>query len=141
MSVLITQLVPDSPSSMELMGEHNKSFTSFEKALDYLRQYPFGTVEHPDMDILAFLYLKDDGQPAFVDVEHKTVGVLRTEDFIDSILTVDELAAFSDPEIWDQSKFVYMDGTEMACRIDGLQWFANLRSDLSKASNPALPAF
>lgn len=127
-------------ASGEMMGEHNKAFSSFQEGLDYLRDHPFGTLEHPDMDMLAFMYIKNDGSIAFVDVEHQTYGkTLRNEKFTDSLLSDDDLKAFADPEIWDQSKFVYLDGTEMACRIDGIAWFDGLRADLSLSSSPGLP--
>ncbi|TLX16935.1 hypothetical protein [Rhizobium sp. MHM7A] len=131
-----------SVASGEMMGEHQKAFSCFQEALDYLRDHPFGTIEHPDMDMLAFIYIKNDGSFAFVDVKHRTYGKnLRTEKFIDSLLSDDDLKAFEDPKIWDQSKFVYLDGTEMACRIDGIAWFDDLRADLSLSSSPGLPRF
>jgi len=140
MSELILKAVEASAVPLEMMGEHNKAFSSFQEALAYLRAHPFGTIEHPDMDILAFLYIKNDGSFAFLDVEHQTYGKnLRNENVIDSLLSDDDLKAFEDPEIWDQSKFIYMDGTEMACRIDGIAWFDGLRADLSLSSSPSLP--
>lgn len=140
MTELIVRQLDAPVVSAEMMGEHNKSFSSFQEAIDYLRRHPFGTIEHPDMDMLAFLYMKNDESFAFVDVKHKSFGRLRTEEFIDSLLSDDELIAFHDPEIWDQSKFVYLDGTEMACRIDGIAWFDDLRSDLSLSNSPAIPS-
>jgi hypothetical protein len=130
-----------SAASGEMMGEHNKAFSSFKEGLDYLRDHPFGTLEHPDMDILAFLYIKNDGSFAFVAVERSANGpALRTEKFIDSLLSDDDLKGFEDPETWEQSKWVYMDGTEMACRIDGIAWFDSLRADLSLSTSPSLPS-
>jgi hypothetical protein len=124
-----------------MMGEHNKAFSSFQEGLDYLRDHPFGTLEHPDMDILAFMYIKNDGSFAFIDVQHKTRGTnLRTEKYCDSLLSDDDLKGFEDPDTWDQSKYVYMEGTEMACRIDGIAWFDDLRADLSLNGSPGLPS-
>lgn len=137
MTELILKPAP-STTSGEMMGEHNKAFSSFQEAIAYLRDHPFGTVEHPGMDILAFMYIKNDGSFAFVDVKHRTSG--GSEKFIDSLLSDDDLKVFADPKEWDQSKFVYMDGTEMACRIDGIAWFDTLRADLSLSSSPTLPS-
>jgi hypothetical protein len=135
-------LVPEgSVAPGEMMGEHNKTFSSFKEGLDYLRYHPFGTLEHPDMDILAFMYIKNDGSFAFVDVQHSAQGKgLRTEKFTDTLLSEEDLNVFKDPELWDQSKFVYIGGTEMACRIDGIAWFDDLRADLSITTAPALPS-
>lgn len=127
--------------SGEMAGEHQRTFTSFKEGLEYLRAHPFGTLEHPDMDTLAFLYVKNDGTFAFLDVDHRKLGkTLRSENFIDTVLSGDELSAFEDPEIWDQTKYVYLDGMEMACRIDGIAWFEELRADFSMNSSIALPA-
>ncbi len=140
MSELILNVAAPAPSG-DLMGEHNKTFPSFKEGLAYLRDHPFGTLEHPDMDILAFMYVKNDGNLAFVDVQHLGHGKsLRTEKYVDTLLSEDELNAFADPETWDQSKFVYLQGTEMACRIDGIAWFDDLRADLSLTSSIALPS-
>jgi hypothetical protein len=135
-------LVPEgSVAPGEMMGEHNKAFSSFKEGLDYLRDHPFGTLEHPDMDVLAFMYIKNDGSFAFVDVQQSAQGRgLRTETLTDSLLSQEDLNAFTDPELWDQAKFVYIGGTEMACRIDGIAWFDELRADLSMTTAPALPS-
>jgi hypothetical protein len=93
------------------------------------------------MDVLAFMYIKNDGSFAFVDVQQSAQGRgLRTETLTDSLLSEEDLNAFTDPELWDQSKLVYIAGTEMACRIDGIAWFDDLRADLSMTTAPALPS-
>lgn len=125
--------------SRNVMGEHNKTFSSFRDGLTYLRDHPFGTLEHPGMDLLAFLYIKNDGTFAFVDVHHSQHGKsLRTEIYVDTVLSDEELKAFEEPETWEQSKFQYLQGSEMACRIDGIAWFNDLRADLSLTAIPVI---
>lgn len=124
--------------TMELEGELYKEFKSFREALDYLARYPYGTIEHPDMSELAFLYMKNNGQLAFLDADYPYKGELsRVPVFRDAILPEDILNAFNDPNVWDQKEFFYRPGSEMAQRLDGVDWFDGLRADFP-GSTPLL---
>ncbi len=120
---------------MDIEGNHN-DFTSFKDALQYLRRYPYGTVHHEDMDNLAFIYLKNDGQLAFLGVEWEGYNVLSPV-FKDELLTEQDMDYFSDPDSWAPDRFYYLPGYEMSYRNDGVAWFDSLREDLS-LSIPAL---
>jgi hypothetical protein len=115
----------------EFEGEYNKPFSSFREALDYLRRYSLGTIEHPDMNRLSFVYVRKDGHLAFADLVETRRGSHYSTEVTDSLLTEEELAEFEDETIWHQSNFVYMPSSEMGCRNDGTAWFDELRSQPS----------
>lgn len=115
----------------EMEGEYNRPFATFRDAIDYLQRYSLGTIEHPDMNLLSFIYVRKDGHLAFADVvETQNRGLWRTE-VTDAVLSPEELAEFEDQTIWDQSRFVYMPSSEMGCRNNGHVWFNELRSQTS----------
>jgi hypothetical protein len=101
-------------TGLRLEGNHRDEM-SFEVGLSYLRSYQDGTLHHPDMEDLNYLFIRDKGEVAYLDFAKQEVEIVR------------DLTEFSEANDWSPTWY-YMPGFELSVVVDGTETFERAKT-------------
>ncbi|WP_315921025.1 hypothetical protein [Mesorhizobium sp. SP-1A] len=109
-------------SGMRIEGVYRENMT-FEDGLSYLRSYQDGTLHHPAMENLNYLFIRDDGELAYLDFAKQEVEIIR------------DLAEFDEENEWPPDWY-YLPVCEQALINDGLGTFERVK--IQEPINPSV---
>lgn len=112
-------------TTMRIEGNHRDNM-AFEDGLSYLRSYQDGTLHHPDMENLNYLFIRDNGELAYLDFAKQEVEIVR------------DLNEFAEGNDWSPTWY-YMPAFELTIIKDGTETLERARTQEPTNSVEDLP--
>lgn len=100
-------------TSVRLEGNLRENMT-FKDGLSYLRSYQDGTLHHPDMENLNYLFIRENGDLAYLDFRKQEVEIVW------------DLNEFAEGNDWSPTWY-YMPGSELTIIKDGIETLQKAR--------------
>lgn len=113
-------------SSVRIEGNLREDM-SFEDGLSYLRSYQDGTLHHPDMENVNYLFIRDSGELAYLDFAKQEVEIVR------------DLTEFAEANDWSPDWY-YLPAYEQLVLNDGAETFERARTQEPINPEVNLPA-
>lgn len=101
-------------TSVRLEGNLRENMT-FKDGLSYLRSYQDGTLHHPDMENLNYLFIRENGDLAYLDFRKQEVEIVW------------DLNEFAEGNDWSPIWY-YMPGFELTAVVDGTETFERAKT-------------